>query len=316
LKSLDVITFGESMALLTPNSGKSIENSALLDASFGGAESNVAIGLARLGHRSGWFSQLGDDPFGVKILKKIQGEGVDVSRVRLNPNGATGFMLREQVYGKNAVYYYRKNSAASQMQPDAVDEDYIKDAQFLHITGITPALSESCMNTVFHAAALAKKHGVKVCFDPNLRLKLWDIEQARAVVLELAKQADYFLPGLDEMKLLLDTESTDEVMQFMCDLGATSVIKGGSGTTYLVEQNKIKEITYQHSDHVVDTVGAGDGFCAGFISGLLRGFRHEEAVRLGNLVGSMVVQEHGDWEALPTWKQVDIQMNASNHIER
>lgn len=312
----EVVTFGETMALLMPSAGKSLEYSGQLYRSFGGAESNLAIGIARLGHRAGWFGRLGDDPFGRYILKAIRGEGVDTSRAMLADEAPTGIMSREVVGGKVSVYYNRRASAASRMTPQHLDRDYIAGAKLLHVTGITPALSESCAQTVLEAVKIARQSGVKVCFDPNLRLKLWTLEEARPVLLELAGMCDYFLPGLDELKLLYATDSLDEIVGKLKELNAVSVIKGGEGETLLLDENGLTAVPYFPAERVVDTVGAGDGFCAGFITGLLKGYALPEAVRLGNLIGSLVVQAEGDWEALPTWAQVEAVLGNKAHVER
>jgi len=314
--SPDVITFGESMALLLPEGNKGIAYSPTLECTFGGAESNVAIGIARLGHRVGWFSQLGDDPIGSIIVKTLRGEGVDVSRVQRISEAGTGIMMREVVAGQTSVYYYRRASAASLMSYGLLDEPYMAGARILHVTGITTALSQSARQTVIEAVRLARKHGVKVSFDPNLRLKLWSIEEAREVLLPLAAEADYFLPGLDELKLLYATEDVDAIFGKLQELNNTCVVKGGDNVTYLIEQGTVTPVPYFRVDRIVDTVGAGDAFCAGFLSGLLRGYSHEEAVRLGNLLGSMVIQTEGDWQGLPTAAQVEAKLNAKVHVER
>lgn len=125
-------------------------------------------------------------------MKTLRGEGVDVTRVRLSDEAPTGMMFRETVAGRMAVHYYRKHSAASRMEPEHLDEAYIQGAKLLHVTGITAALSDSCRRTVRRAIDIAKDAGVKVSFDPNLRLKLWSIEEAREVLLPFAADADYF----------------------------------------------------------------------------------------------------------------------------
>ncbi|MBB6669089.1 sugar kinase [Cohnella nanjingensis] len=311
----EVVTFGETMALLIGGS-KGIEHSPSMEKSFGGAESNVAIGLARLGHRAGWFGKLGDDPLGRSILKTIRGEGVDVSRAALTAEAPTGLMLREQLAGRTSVYYYRKLSAASGMQPSDLDADYISQAKLLHLTGITPALSPSCRATVLEAVRIAKASGVPVLFDPNLRLKLWSLDEARSVLLPLAREADYFLPGLDELKLLYETEDFETIVQRLRELPGVSIVKGGDEETYYVDREQVTAVPYFKARQVVDPIGAGDGFCAGFLSGLLRGWAPVEAVRLGNLVGSMVVQVEGDWEGLPTGSDVDALLGKQAHIER
>ncbi|SDD89256.1 2-dehydro-3-deoxygluconokinase [Paenibacillus sp. UNCCL117] len=312
----EIITFGESMALMMPENTKGIEYSSQFQSLFGGAESNVAIGVSRLGRRVGWFGRLGKDPFGRMILKKIRGEGVEVSRAELTAEAPTGLMLREVVSGKTSVYYYRKGSAASLMRPEHLDEAYIKQAKYLHVTGITMALSQSARETVKEAVRLAKKHGVRVCFDPNLRLKLWTIEEARGELLEMAKEADFFLPGLDELKLLYQTENFDEITAKLRELPGVSIVKGGDEVTYIVEKTSLTEVPYFKAERVVDTVGAGDGFCAGFFVGLLKDYGLPEAVRLGNLIGCMVVQTEGDWEGIPTWEQVEAYLNNEKHVER
>jgi 2-dehydro-3-deoxygluconokinase len=312
----EIVTFGETMALLMPTNGKGLEYSSELHSLFGGAESNVAIGVSRLGARVGWFGRLGKDPLGRMILKKIRGEGVDVSRAELTTDAPTGLMMREVIMGKTSVYYYRKNSAASRMNTQHLDENYIARAKILHVTGITPALSESCKESVYEAVRIARKHGVKVSFDPNLRLKLWSLEEAREVLLELAKLADIFLPGLDELKLLYQTEDWDEIVSKLRELTAISIVKGGDDETYVVDQQTVTAVPYFKAEHIVDTVGAGDGFCAGFLTGVLKGYEYPEAVRIGNLVGSLIVQAEGDWEGAPTWEQVEAVLNDVKHIER
>ncbi|MCR8657974.1 sugar kinase [Paenibacillus endoradicis] len=311
-----IITFGETMALFMPDQNHSIERAEKLQQGFGGAESNVAIGLARLGVDVGWFSKLGEDPFAARIVKTIRGEGVDVSRVTYTDQASTGMMLRELVCGKVAVHYFRKHSAASIITVDDLDEEYIGSAQILHITGITPALSQSCKQTIFRAVEIAKQAGVKVSFDPNLRLKLWTIEEAREIILPLAEQADYFLPGWDELKLLYNTADAAVIDKKLHDLNAVSIVKGKGDSNVIYENGQEVHVPFYPAEQVVDTVGAGDAFCAGFLAGIAKGLSPLEAVRIASVTGSIVVQTHGDWEALPTWKDVERRLSAQEWIER
>lgn len=314
--SPELVTFGESMGLFTAQDSRGLEYASTLHKSFGGAESNVAIGVARLGHLPGWFGALGKDPVGDMIYKAIRGEGVDVSRVVRSEEAPTGLMIRENTAGRSSVYYYRKGSAASQMQPDQLDASYIGSAQILHVTGITSAISPSGLACVEAAMDIAIKAGVKISFDPNLRLKLWKMDEARGVLLRLAQKANYFLPGLDELKLLYDTEDEEAIFAILSQMKAVSIIKGGPNLTYVLENGVVTEVPYFKAEQVLDTVGAGDGFCAGFIAGLLKGYNPVEATRLGNLTGSMVIQAVGDWEALPTWEQVESRLGNKAHVER
>lgn len=314
---LDVVTFGESMGLLMPLRPVALEQTELLVKGFGGAESNVAIGLARMGRKVGWFGRMGKDPFGRTILKTLRSEGVDVSAAVLTEDGPTGVMFRDKVAGKINVYYNRKLTAASVMKPEQLNESYIASAQVLHLTGITAALSESCRDTIREAIRLAKKHNVKVSFDPNLRLKLWTIEQARDFVLPIAAEVDYFMPGMDELRLLYNTEDEREIFAKLHEMKTTtSIVKGGEGVTYLVQHGEEIPVRYELVEDVVDTVGAGDAFCAGFLAGITTGMSDEEAVRQGNLLGSMIIQVEGDWEGMPTYEEVQAKISNAKHIER
>ncbi|KJE28528.1 phosphomethylpyrimidine kinase family protein [Geobacillus kaustophilus] len=313
MKELDVVTFGETMVLLTPELMTPLEYSSRFYKQVGGAESNVAIGLQRLGHSVGWFSKLGNDPFGRYIHKFVRGEGVDTSRCIYTNEAPTGIFFKEKYSSTNIrVYYYRKNSAASLLSPDDLDEDYIACAKFLHITGITPALSLSCRETVFKAIEIAKKHKVKVVFDPNIRLKLWKIEEARSVLLEIAAEADIILPGLDEGELLSGRKTPEEIASF---LGKEKlvVIKLGERGSYYQFGNENGYVKGFHVPQVVDPVGAGDGFAAGIISGLLRNEPIPDAVKRGNAVGAIVVGANGDVEGLPSKEELEEFMKGATY---
>jgi 2-dehydro-3-deoxygluconokinase len=162
---------------------------------------------------------------------------------------------------------------------------------------------------------MARKHGVKICFDPNLRLKLWSANEAREVLWNLARSADYFLPGLDELKLLFPDLDEEGIYRKLETLPGVVVVKA-EGRAVVLEASRRQGVEWFPVRRVEDPIGAGDGFCAGFISGLLRGYSHIEAARLGNLVGSLVVQNAGDWEALPKASYVDAILQGQRHVER
>ena len=206
----DVVTFGETMALFTPRETGPLRYVADYRLKMGGTESNVAIALARLGIKVGWFSRLGDDELGRFIVHNVRGEGVDTSRVLVDPTDPTALYLKEiSAVGDTTVYYYRKGSAASQMRPDDLDVSYIQDARWLHVTGITPALSEGCHQTVARAIEVARAAGREVSFDPNLRLKLWTAEQARATMTPLIQRSTVMLGGMEELSLILGVDTPD-----------------------------------------------------------------------------------------------------------
>lgn len=308
---MDVVTFGETMVVLTPTTNGSMRYAPTFSAKVGGAESNVAIGLARLGHQSGWFSRLGQDEFGEKVRSFIRGEGVDVSKVIMDDSAPTGLYFKEVISEDNIhVQYYRKNSAASQLNAQDIQEAYIANSKFLHITGITPALSESCREAVLTAIQCANKHGVTVVFDPNLRRKLWEDELARKVLLELSSKADIVLPGLDEGAFLFGETQPEKLAQLFLELGSAQVvIKLGENGAYYSTKTESGFVDAFPVKRVIDPVGAGDGFAAGFLSGLLDSLSMEEAVRRGAAVGAIVTQVPGDMEGLPDRRRLQALMS-------
>ncbi|GAB4557189.1 MAG: sugar kinase [Anaerolineae bacterium] len=303
----ELVTLGETMILFSPESAGPLRYVDRFERRAAGAESNVAIALTRLGHSAGWISRLGDDEFGQYILQSLRGEGVDVSRVRIDPEHPTAVMFRERgLMGRVDVVYYRKGSAASFLSPDDLDRDYICAARVLHITGITPALSESCRRAVFQAVHWAREAGVTISFDPNLRLKLWSLSEARDVLGELTSLSDIVLIGLDEGERLFDCRGEDALAAAVLERGAsTVVIKLGTRGARLQRASETVHVPAFQVPQVVDPVGAGDGFDAGFLAGWLKGWSMEDCLRLGALVGALAVTVPGDVEGYPTMRQVE-----------
>lgn len=297
---MDVVTIGESMVVFTPTTPL-MKYAHSYSRKFGGAETNVAIGLTRLGHNTGWISRVGNDEFGKALLSFIRGEGVDVSKVKFDDSAPTGIYFKEIRSGGDVrVQYYRKDSAASKLSEADIDKDYIKQAKYLHITGITPALSNSCYETILCSIKIAKENNVKVVFDPNLRKKLWSEKEAKRVLLEIAGLADIVLPGVDEGKFMFGEEDPEKLGRLFLNQGASVVIlKVGAKGAYYFTKTEAKLVPGFPVKSVVDPVGAGDGFAAGVISGLLDGIELEKAVERGNAVGAIATQIEGDFESLP-----------------
>lgn len=311
----EVFTFGETMVLFQPEMMMPLEYIHQFPMRIGGAESNVAIGLTRLGHTVSWFSKLGDDPFGQFILKNIRGEGVNTASCIFTDEAPTGIFFKEQLSPENMnVYYYRKNSAASLMKPEDLDRQAIANAKILHITGITPALSETSYQTIKRAIEIAKDNHTLVVFDPNLRLKLWTKEMAKKVLNEIADSADVILPGLDEGQLMTGESGVEAVATALLkEKNKIIILKLGSQGAYLHTKDEKTYIDGFPVTQIVDPVGAGDGFAAGIISGLLRSKPLPETVRQANAIGAMVVGVKGDIEGLPTLRDLENFMaNAEN----
>lgn len=304
---MDVITIGESMVLFTPTSDGFMRNASAFTKKIGGAESNVAVGLARLGHKAGWISKLGDDEFGKAILALLKGENIDVSQVTFDSDAPTGIYFKEpRRQNSTRVYYYRKGSAASKLSPNDLNHDYLAKAKYLHITGITPALSESCKETVFEAMRIAKQNGSTIVFDPNLRTKLWDEETARETLLKMAEIADIVLPGVAEGEFLFGESDPSKLGPLFLNHGASVVVmKMGAEGAYYFTRKESALISGFPVKQVVDPVGAGDGFAAGFLSGLLDGLELGKAVERANAVGALVTMVNGDIDGLPEKDEVE-----------
>ncbi|UOQ48393.1 sugar kinase [Gracilibacillus caseinilyticus] len=303
----DVITVGESMVLFTPATSPMMRYAETFSKDVGGAESNVAIGLARLGHNVGWISRLGNDEFGTFILNSIRGEGVDVSQVKRDDEHPTGLYFKEIRHAKDVrVQYYRKGSAASQITMDDIDETYWNEAKYLHLTGITPALSDTAYETMVSLMKRASTCNINIVFDPNLRRKLWPDEKARAVLKELIGYSDFVLPGMEEAIFLFGEENPERAAELFLEAGCDQVvIKLGEKGAYYKSKNKSGFIPPHQVKEVIDPVGAGDGFAAGFISGLLDGLPTDQAVKRANAVGAIQTQMIGDYQGLPDREELE-----------
>ncbi|WP_330602771.1 sugar kinase [Anaerosolibacter carboniphilus] len=317
-RSMEVVTFGETMVMFNPDSTGPLRYVHNYNKTIAGAESNVAIALARLGHQVGWFSKLGDDEFGRYIKSVIMGEGVDVSRVVVDESRQTGLVFKERFAHVNPnVYYYRKHSAASNINIEDLDMAYIQLAKILHITGITPALSDVNKKTAYHIMEKAKEKGVLISFDPNIRLKLWRAEEARTTILDMAKQSDIIFPGIDEGELLLGMDDYQEITHSFLEMGNKLVVtKLGKKGCYVASKDEQVYIEGYVVEKPEDTVGAGDGFAAGFLSGLLRNLSLRECGQLANAVGAMATLVRGDMEGFPTMSQVKNFMGIEKYIDR
>lgn len=311
---MDVVTIGESMVLFEPHEDGMIQYSNNFNKRVGGAESNFAIGLSKLGHSVLWISRLGKDPFGSYIHSFIRGEGVNV-KVKFDSHASTGIFFKQTGgFNQTKIHYFRKNSAASFLSPSDILEKDIAGAKFLHITGITPALSQSCHEAVLYAIKIAKKNNVKVVFDPNIRQKLWDSSVYIPVLTEILKSTDIFLPGEDELQLLFPEKEVKEIIPIILGFGVETIIvkNGAAGATYYTS-DECQNVSGYPNENVKDPVGAGDGFAAGFISGLLENLTLYESTKRGNVVGSMVTMVRGDCEGLPTKEElIGFQVNTSD----
>lgn len=299
----DVITLGETMVAFAAHEAGPLAQAQTFTKIAAGAETNVGVGLARLGLKVAWVSRLGRDSFGDYIRAAVGGEGVDCSAVVEDPQRPTGFMLKSRALqgADPTVEYYRRGSAASALSLADFDERRFAAARHLHATGITPALSASAAELAEHAMRFMRAHGRTVSFDPNLRPRLWPSREAMAAHLNrLAGLADWVLPGLAEGRLLTGLDRPEDIAAFYLDRGARAVVvKLGADGAYWRTADTDGRVPGVKVDQVVDTVGAGDGFAVGVISARLEGLDWPGAVARGNWIGAQAVRVVGDMEGLP-----------------
>lgn len=308
---LDVVSVGESMVLLVPQQMGLLRHATRFERYVAGAESNTAIGLARLGHAAGWISRVGDDEFGACVEAAVRGAGVDVSNVIRDAHAPTAVFFKERRRpGHTRVHYYRSGSAASRLSPEDLDPDYIRRARYLHLTGITPALSTSCRNMVRAALRMAREAGVAVSIDPNVRFKLWSAEEARAVLLDFIAEAQLVLTSEEEAQLLTGERDAEQSARALLRRGPSQVVvkQGRKGAFAISEEEHVHTPALRME--AVETIGAGDAFNAGFLSGQLRGRDLAGSLRLGAVAGALATAVPGDVEGLPTWAEVQPYLEA------
>lgn len=299
---LDVVTFGEAMVLLLAEPGVPLAEATTYRRLVAGSEANVAIGVARLGRRVGFVGRVGADAFGDVVRRAIRGEGVDASRLVTDPDATTGVIVRDaHAYParQTEVVYLRAGSAGSRLAPSDIDADYIAGARILHLTGITPVLSDSAAAATDKALAAAKAAGVTVVLDPNIRRRLGPLERTLDRILALVDSADVVLAGADEARLLTGAADTDTAVERLLARGpALVVIKDGAAGAWASDGRDVVHRPAVPAT-VVDPVGAGDAFAAGFLAATLDGADVAACLHAGAVLGAMAVSAVGDVEGLP-----------------
>lgn len=304
---MDVLSIGETMVLFSPRSTGQMRYETEFHAKVAGAETNTLIGLQKLGHQTSWISRVGADELGHKIVQAVRGEGVQTKYVTYDKQHPTGLFFKEKTMEDlTSVTYYRDQSAASFIDTAAVDDVEINRFKYLYLTGITPALSDSCEVAVKELVAKAQAVSVPIVFDPNIRKKLLKGEAGKTLIKELIAVSNLVLPGKQEGAFLFGTTDEKEIAEHCLKLGAKSVVvKLGDEGAYYKNERASGFVKAFPISRVIDPVGAGDGFAAGVLSGLLDSISFEEAIRRGCAVGAMVTQVNGDIEGLPTRQQLN-----------
>ncbi|GGN79701.1 carbohydrate kinase [Streptomyces albiflavescens] len=300
-----VCCVGETMAALAPDPPQPLEQADGLRLSVAGAESNVAMYLADHGVHVSWLSAVGDDALGRRVRAAIAAAGVDVSGVRTDANRPTGLLVKDPDSTGTRVHYYRTNSAAAALGTDLLDAEELRQASLVHFTGVTPALSPSCRDLVVQALAVsADQRPYAVSFDVNHRPALWPDGAAARVLRDLADRADITFVGLDEAQHLWGSDLKAVDVRELLRHPRILVVKDGAHAATAFSDEGVCTVPAL-STTVVEPVGAGDAFAAGFLAGLLRGADRKRALRLGHITAVSALQVTGDHGRLPDGDRID-----------
>ncbi|MEM3046793.1 MAG: sugar kinase [Candidatus Bathyarchaeia archaeon] len=304
--SLDVVSLGEPMSELCATSTGHLREVAGFKLGWGGDTSNFAVAVARLGRKVGYMCRLGDDEFGKSFLELWAREGVDASRVIVEKGAFTGVYFISLIDGgEHDFTYYRKDSAASRFSPEDIDEAYVKQAKVFHSSGISLAISQSLREAVFEAAKLVKDAGGLFSFDPNVRLRLWPVNTARAIVSYACTQANIVITSIEDMKLLYGYEEPEKAASALHSMGPEKVVVklGAEGCLVSADGESFRSPGFKVK--VVDTTGAGDAFDGAFIMGMLEGWDYRRIARFSNAVGALTAMDRGAVAPIPTRRQVE-----------
>lgn len=313
----EIITIGEPMVLFAAEEVAPLEEAKHFTKFVSGAEVNVSIGLSRLGYKVSYITKLGEDPFGKYIYKFFTEEGIDVTYAKFIDTHSTGLQVKERIEaGDPRVVSYRKGSAATTMGIEDIDSVDLSSAKLVHFTGIPLSISHSCREAVYALAKKAREKNIPISFDPNLRPKLWEgKEKMIEVINDFASNCDIIMPGISEGLALTGSDNPEEIANFYLHKGIkTIVIKLGGKGAYVKTREEAYVIPGFKVEKVVDTVGAGDGFAVGVLSGMLEGLSLKDSAIRGNAIGAIQVMHRGDNDGLPNRKQLEEFISLNLHI--
>ncbi|GAB3586878.1 sugar kinase [Amycolatopsis endophytica] len=296
---MDVLTVGETMVMVTPEAGGRLTTESRFLLRPGGAESNVAALLARLGHKAAWASALGADPLGDLILGDLERHGVDVSLVRRDAGRPTAVYFKDPTPHGTRVYYYRAGSAAAAITPADVEAWTAHSPRLVHVSGITAALSEQARDAT---RALVRRPGL-VSFDVNHRAQLWSGD-APEVLLGLAQDSDIVFVGRDEAETLWGTADAESV-RALIDRPRYLVVKDAAIEAVSFTPSGVHRVPSTKVT-VVDAVGAGDAFAAGWLSGFLDDRDETTRLRLGHYAAARVLESPSDFADLPPAGEIEV----------
>jgi 2-dehydro-3-deoxygluconokinase len=301
----DVVSIGEPLLEFNAVQVGSLREVRQYEVGWGGDTSNFAIAVSRLGTSVGYVCRLGADDFGQIFLDLWEREGVDTLHVIQDGGASTGIYFISRRGAEHSFTYYRKDSAASRLSPSDIPEDYITGARLVHVSGISQAISSSACDAVFSAINAARKGGTLVSYDPNIRLKLWGMGRARAIVRETIGLADLVFPTLEEGRMLTGRDEAEAVASDLIEYGPKVVVlKMGREGALLTTADQLERFK-PFSVTVVDTTGAGDAFDAAFVVGYLEGQSLPDCVCFANATAALTTTGWGAVAPIPRRPDVD-----------
>ena len=312
-----VFTLGDALITFDPSETGPLRYVPGFTRKVGGAELNFAIGCARLGLHTKWASRLGGDEFARVIYNFARGEGVDMNDVEFVKGYPTSLNFKEvREDGSGKTFYYRYQSPILTMVPEDMKEEMFEDIDIVHLTGVFLAIDPKNMAITKRVLEIAKQKGITVSFDPNIRLKLWTLNQAKAAYQEIFPFVDILLTGLDEIEMIIgdSSQKTLEDCAERYSIQQLVVKDGGNGAKVLKDQKWFSKEAFPVKP--IDTVGAGDGFDAGYIYSFLNGYSPEASLEFANAVGALVTTVSGDNEGLPYLEEVQAFLGNEKVIER
>ena len=306
MSALDLLTAGEALVSFRSNDAAATGGGAW-QAHVAGAEANVAIGMARLGHRAQWVGAVGDDDFGRLVHRELRAEDVDVSGVVVDSQRPTALMfVARRTADLARVDYRRAGSAGSVVGRDHVEAALARGPRLVHVTGITPALSPEGRDLVSWLVESASAAGALVSLDVNYRSRLWTRAEARDALEPLTRHTTLVVASEDELDLVAGATRPEEAAQALLARGVEQVVvkRGAGGATAWTGDGRVDAPALAVT--AVDTIGAGDAFTAGYLSGVVDGLVVADRLRRGNVLGAFCVSTRGDWQGLPSREELTL----------
>ena len=313
----EFVALGEALAVLIADPPTPLAAASRFQCTVAGAESNVAVGLARLGHRAAFLGKVGDDALGEMVMRRLRAENVDVSFVRRDRAKPTGLIIRDSSNVRpSEVAYYRRDSAGAALARGDIPDDVVVSCRHLHVSGITAVISPTARAAAEHAAAVSRGASGDVSFDPNLRRRLSTVDDARAAFGGLLSLATMIFVSADEAVAVSQKRDLPAAERWFLDHGATLVVTrlGADGAR---ATDGLRSWTCQaHPVAVADPIGAGDAFAAGFLSSWYRDRDCEAALRSGAVAAALATTTPADIDGLPTRSELDAILAGNSDVRR